>query len=365
MQKTKLRKYTFNIVLLFVVLLFCFAVLEITVRLISPSLFHPDILLQPHLNLVYNVNLSGVSPLIHHTTNKLGFRGDPFPKNIEEYNFILTIGGSTTLCFYLDDTKTWPTLLQKKLRESSDPSVLVQNAGLDGHSTRGHLLVMQYVVPKVKPNTIIMLVGVNDLGNSLDKRRFEEGNKFEKVPFIYKLFSYSRVLQILYSWKQTLFGEVTLTHQSNTNLVLLPLEHEDSLSEGFQKELVSLPEYEHNLKTITQMAKDMHIRLIFVTHPLLFSDDKNWSSVQATGLGLSQMSYNISAQTYAKMLNIFNKRLLDVCHETSTECIDLANLMPHENKYFYDAVHFNEAGSEFVAQTIQNYITEHEKNNTR
>ena len=49
------------------------------------------------------------------TINSIGLRGAP-PADHYEYR-ILAIGGSTTICVYLDDTRAWPWLLQKTLNE--------------------------------------------------------------------------------------------------------------------------------------------------------------------------------------------------------------------------------------------------------
>ena len=63
-------------------------------------------------------------------------RGDyPSPEQID----ILTIGGSTTAEEKVDDLETWSYLLGEKLTASSNAKVYVANAGVDGHSTYGHI----------------------------------------------------------------------------------------------------------------------------------------------------------------------------------------------------------------------------------
>jgi len=47
---------------------------------------------------------------------------------------------------------------------------MVQNAGLDGHSTRGHVLMMKTVVPAVKPKVVLMFVAMNGLNYSINAR---------------------------------------------------------------------------------------------------------------------------------------------------------------------------------------------------
>lgn len=92
------------------------------------------------------VNAGGkLDPVITHTRNSLGFRGQGLPKDWSSRLTILAIGGSTTENFYISDGNTWPELLGGHLKKAFD-GVWINNAGLLGHSTYGHIhLVRQYV----------------------------------------------------------------------------------------------------------------------------------------------------------------------------------------------------------------------------
>lgn len=340
------------------VFLVCLVVLEFTLKIISPSIFHSDLKLIPNQKMRINVELDGVSPVIYHSTNKWGFRGDEIPDNPDDYYFILAIGGSTTQCFYLDDKNTWPHLLQGFLKQSlGKEEIIVQNAGIDGHSSRGHILMMKYVVPKVKPDMIVFLMGINDLGLSLDSKTYFEGNPFEKTPSFYKLFTKSRLFQIAYSWKRVLSGEATLSKAAHQNLVLRELiKPESELSFGYEQELISLSEYKENLKEIVKAGEASGIKMLFLTQPSLFEDTDYWSSIEGKTAWIKDERFYISARTYAKMLNKFNDKTLEVCQEEGVDCLDLANKIPHSQEYFYDAFHFNERGSQLVAKEINKYI---------
>lgn len=204
------RHPLYSLFLFLPIILFIFFVLEITIRIISPAnIFHPMLLLRPKVKIKFNVSLNGVSPTGSYSTNKWGLRGDEPPLKWDEYYTIITVGGSTTLCFYLDDHKTWPYLLQEKLRQKY-PKVWVGNGGLDGNTTRGHLIFMQHVIPKIKPNAVIFLIGLNDLGLSIDAGRRRYGTPFEKSNLKRWLWGRSRLVQVLYIWKAIIFDKVAL-----------------------------------------------------------------------------------------------------------------------------------------------------------
>ena len=100
---------------------------------------------------------------ILHTKNSLGFRGTEIPQNFSDYLSIIAVGGSTTECFYLSDGDDWPSKLEIKLKEIYK-NIVVQNAGLDGHSTFAHKILIDDHIVKLKPKIILFLIGANDVG---------------------------------------------------------------------------------------------------------------------------------------------------------------------------------------------------------
>src|SRR3974377_595373 len=76
--------------------------------------FKPDRIVLP-VNKRYVIDNRGrfgkLDPVTVHTKNPLGFRGEPPPQDFADYLTLITIGGSTTECFYLSDGQTWPDLL--------------------------------------------------------------------------------------------------------------------------------------------------------------------------------------------------------------------------------------------------------------
>ena len=103
---------------------------------------------------------------IQYSTNAIGFRGENLPDSTTNYFKIFTVGGSTTECSLLDDSKTWSNLLQNYVKECS-PRIWLNNAGIDGSSTWGHLILLQDHLLQYDPDVVIFLVGINDLYQAL------------------------------------------------------------------------------------------------------------------------------------------------------------------------------------------------------
>jgi hypothetical protein len=97
------------------------------------------------------------------TINSDGIRGD-IPTDPQTYR-LLAVGGSTTICVYLDDSKVWTRLLQVRLNDAlGEEIVWVGNVGRPGHSTDEHVSqVQKLLVQDPEIDAVVLLVGINDL----------------------------------------------------------------------------------------------------------------------------------------------------------------------------------------------------------
>lgn len=338
---------------------------EGVVRLFSPpNVFSPFIPLRPHNVLELHVKLRGVSDIAHNTTNRWGLRGDEPPADWNSQCTIITIGGSTTQCFYLDDKKTWPYLLQEKLRRVY-PKTWVGNAGISGHSTRAHVVFVHDVLPQIRPKMAIFLAGINDLWYSMDDRALTLGNSAEEPHWKTIVLGHSRLAQILFLWKIIWFDHpVVLDRSANENFVSTPLSREMDLPKDLRTLVPSIGQYRQNLLTIIHDLRVQNIRSIFLTQPLLYDNSPRWKEIigwEYSNIGKHGL---ISAATYAQLLGFFNDELLHVCSEEQAEVVDLASVVPHSEDYFYDSMHFTERGAEFVAEQVAKYIQNHKRMGT-
>ena len=102
------------------------------------------------------------TPSVDYVRNQYGLRDTcKSPADIE----ILTVGGSTTDQRYVPLNSTYQNIIEERIKMSSDAFGCVSNAGVDGHSTWGHLYSFKNwfpVIPGLKPKIVLLYVGVND-----------------------------------------------------------------------------------------------------------------------------------------------------------------------------------------------------------
>src|SRR5262249_53960968 len=121
------------------------AALEIALRVYNPLPFRvrgDRIMVPVHQTYTFtHAGAAKLDPVTRATKNSLGFRGPDPPRDWSRWITVLTIGGSTTECLFLSDGKTWTDQFARRAA-AVNPKVWVNNAGLDGHSTFGHLVLL-------------------------------------------------------------------------------------------------------------------------------------------------------------------------------------------------------------------------------
>jgi lysophospholipase L1-like esterase len=331
--------------------------------------------------------MPGVSGLKTVTVNAIGFRGSLPPQGHITYK-IVAIGGSTTIDTSLDDSETWPQLLENGMNASqSTISVWVGNAGINGANTVNHLVLTQWLPGVVQSNMWIFLTGVNDLQASLafegaptqaflekaagfqgDLPRGELFRVQNRYPRFERLKLFVLMQQAIANGSQLfhhprVFDTEFLVDFRNVRAksAVVPL---PDLSTG-------LKEYRSRLISLASRCRDINERCLFLTQPSIWRNDLSLADQRLLWYGsvgrIDNSDYFtvqnaaatkgfVSAGDLARAMSAYNRTLLDVCQQFALECFDLASHIPQNTSVFYDDVHFNENGARVVAQVLQQYL---------
>ena len=361
-DKKRIKKYVMNFVAFSLGCVAALALFEIGLRIYNPieSRVRGDEIILP-INKKYiskSNNFKGTDRTIVHTKNSLGFRGPELPKNgLKDYLSIIAVGGSTTECRFLSDGKDWPLVLQEHLRNDFD-QVWLNNAGLDGHTTFGHTILLRDIILNLKPKLVIFLIGANDRG--LKKKGEHTSShilgslKFNSIEgFVKSASAYSELASLalnIYRYLRALFKG--LPHKE-VDITSLP--HADSLDSDLSAVLEShintfVPAFKRRLKKIIKLAKSNQINPVLVTQPLLYGKGID----PATGVNLSTLRIDNHTTGHAAwaILELYNEATKKVGRQENVLTIDLAQELEKTSDYFYDGLHFTNSGSAAVARII-------------
>lgn len=110
-----------------------------------------------------------------------------------------------------------------------------------------------------------------------------------------------------------------------------------------------LPGYLRRVRELIDTCLRYEIKPVFITQPLLYGDGID--SVTNADLATIQHK-DMSGKCAWQVLQLYNDEVRKICAEKRVEMIDLAKLMPKNSLYFYDEAHFTNAGTEKVAEII-------------
>ena len=331
-----------------------FVLLELGLRLYDPIGFRlqgSDIVLP--VNHVYQFdNGPDVRKLDRHTLhtkNSLGFRGPEPPRDFADRLTILTIGGSTTESLFLSDGKTWTDEVRRRL-EIELPGIWINNAGIDGHSSYGHLVLLRQLVTRLRPRVTVFLVGANDVAiegpNTFDAgvQLSPSGPRYlvNAVAARSKVVSFGLNLARAARARQRGLGHSEIDVATARRLV----QDADVMAETLARAGATLPAYRSRLEEIVRTCREHRIVPVLMTQPALYGDAID----PATGIDLRtvQVSGRGNGLLEWRLLEAVNDVTRDVAVREDVLVIDLARQLPKDSRFFYDFLHFTNEGSAAV-----------------
>jgi lysophospholipase L1-like esterase len=324
---------------------------EICLRVYNPLPFRlkGDRIVLP-VRQVYQFDNRGthkLDPITRHTKNSLGFRGPDPPRDFERRLTLLTIGGSTTEGLFLSDGKTWTDQVARKLTRLV-PDAWVNNAGLDGQSSYGHLVLLQSVVVPLKPKLALFLVGTNDVGRetatTFDAALTPSGSRLHAAEtFVAEHSELASLVQNVYraAWtRHRGFGHSEVDLTTAPRLAL----DDEVIARTLQDHRTRYLEgYGERLTTLVRLCRSNHIEPVLITQPALFGEAidpvtrVDLSTVQVNGRGNGKLEW--------RLLELYNDVMRRVGASERAIVIDLARDLPKDSTLFYDYLHFTNEGS--------------------
>lgn len=289
---------------------------------------------------------------IRFSVNNMGFRGPDIatPKPPDEYR-IFMVGGSTTECLYLDDSRTVTSTLQAFLDREypGDIDFKVYNAGKGGDKTFDHIAMISHRIVHLEPDMIILFAGLNDLLAAIggvDYTHLPEIT-YHRCTFIDAARYFLTEFQIpRYVWR-------IFTSPSDEDIMqAIPFHSHYKRQIGLaasyppagEPPQMDLTSYATNMRSIIGIARANNIRLVLMTQATTWN-----SEVDSTATDWHWMNA-CNGQRYRetdmdRAMEAYNDVTRQLAEEYQVPLLDLAKMIPKSRNLIYDDCHFNINGA--------------------
>jgi lysophospholipase L1-like esterase len=306
-----------------------------------------------------NDYIPGVAPVVRIHHNSLGFRGSDPPADLQNWLSIVAVGGSTTRSATQSDDRMWTTLVGNKLSECFN-RVWINNAGFDGHSSYAHTQLVRDYIVKLRPKIAVILVGANDAHTNLDAAGSDDLNAFDReqiigdinfdaglTGFLKSLSNRSEVMSLgLTFYRSFRAWLVGLNYQILDWKALpegnaLPSDADAQLAAARARQTA----YAARVRAMVGMLRDAGTVPVLMTQPTPFGDAKD----PATGKDLSRVEHGLFRHA---RLELYNDTLRRLARDEKVDLIDLERHLSKDTRYYWDYVHYTDAGAQKVADIV-------------
>jgi len=303
-----------------------------------------------------NTWIKKLDSTIYYSRNALGFRGPEPADSVNKLLSVICIGGSTTECRFISDSLTWPSQLAVALKDSF-PAVWVNNAGIDGHSTFGNLLVLKEYITRLKPKYITLLIGANDV--ETDQPGLYDAMNEKKINYL-SAKSFFKSLLNKTELGSTLFQLYAIRGAYKKGLIHKEVDFaslkDSALTEALQTAVLKkqdpyLAAYRGRIAEMIAICKANNVIPVLLTQPSLFGNYTDSTTMTAMGNKIIPGAEPLTNAALAgKVLELYN----DVVRTFSNQVkvIDLALQMPKNSGYYYDFIHYTNSGCSKMATII-------------
>jgi lysophospholipase L1-like esterase len=367
--RTKLSNFGKNLLVLCISLALVLGFCELVLRIYNPLGFrirgNKIILPINKTEIIHHENgLGKLDKVVVVRRNSLGFRGPEPPVDFSKDLTIVTVGGSTTECLDLDDTKTWPHDLDVELQPHFK-HLWLNNAGLSGNSTFGHSILLQDYLVKLKPKVVVFLVGINDVGLHSERdfdERIHKPNYRSLERTLATLAVHSELAAAALNLYRYYFPKSSMINNQTVHQETVYSKLPDFTVSAQQQAAILqdhrehyLGDYKKRLERLVAICRQHHMLPVLVTQPVLYG----MSVDPASGVNLAHkfVATGMDGATAWKVLELYNAVTRQVGKEHGLLVIDLARELPKDSRYYYDLMHYTNVGAQKVAALIGAQLT--------
>ena len=296
--------------------------------------------------------------------DKYGFlAGDDTLTYAKEENEIriATIGASTTANFNLPFEINWPGHLGILLKEKfPQKKISIINAGTPGFDTAQSIGNLALRVMPFKPDVVIIYHAYNDLKTV----RYDSVFKPDYSHIHTKPFGYYEKPPFYVLWLNHSMAYVRVRNKYRT----IKAEGKDRLEAlNYSKRMKVVPPevantFEEHMRSLVSIAQAGGAQVVLSSFAILYDTHLDYSDKNVLNslsdfqrkkiIGLLEFTPGLTLEAIFTGVNDFNDRLHSIAVDQYVGWVDNYSLIPHEDTYFVDRIHFSAAGAEKMAENM-------------
>ncbi len=283
--------------------------------------------------------------------NSLGYRGPEIGPKEPGKTRILAMGDSTVFGLFFPENQSWPSLLQEKLQGDGIDAELI-NMGRVAASSDSTRFDLETYGDQLDPDAVVVSVGwYNDYQRYTENPELDDRTAIEQELFqkdwetAHSPLMYSRIYRSLHGlgWKAREAEKNSIRQKwlKDGEFQITAIDH---------PRRVPIDQFEENLLTMCEWAKERDIPIFFTT-PVVYPLDDNGKYPEN--------------ETTLTIINAYADAIKKVSGECDGVLIDTRNALLNASeqtdptKIWIDYVHLWPTGNEIMADEIHEAIIEH------
>ncbi len=333
--------------------IFSLVAAELAIQMLLPGLEPPVHLRQPSqhaLNRLAPGVMRGITGESRTVINSQGVRGSEMPAAANRYA-VVCLGGSSTNCTYLDQSETWPAVLEQNLQAANPVrQCWVGNVGIPSLATHEHLKFLNESSLPKQVDCVIVQAGINDFMQAIAPQR-------PTPPY----WTRSQLWRLINTVARRYLNSVDILVEDDAGASYVRRRAQRSAAD----KATTLPDlqepladYVQRFRAIIARCKELGVRLVVTSQPVLWTTDANPENEKLFWFGRTGSNQYLATPPLREGMDEYNRATRQACEELDVEFIDLAEFNGRD-EIFYDDCHFTEEGARQVARRIADYLLAH------
>ncbi|MBM4300453.1 MAG: hypothetical protein FJ121_02830 [Deltaproteobacteria bacterium] len=271
---------------------------------------------------------------------------------------LVFLGGSTVACIYVEEENRFPYLVGNLLAQKTGKKITSINSGVGGNNSLHSLDILLNKIIPVRPDAVVMMHNINDLVALIYDRTYWSKNPTRAAIVNFSFYKNLTGLKAL----STLARDLYIPNLHAATRVLSKKifgkkvkDPDDEFAHVRGQKLTVdqahiIDEFQMNLTTFINICRARRITPVLMTQFNRYQanpDPKVLKAIQGF-----EADSGIPVREFMELYAGFNQAIREVGKQNGVLVIDLAALIPQDQKYMYDVVHLNTQGSQLAAQLI-------------